>query len=99
MHCIYFVDTANKLESELGEDDILGHKIQSFIEHSNATIIRLKEKYDQLRIDNDELLNKYPTSRGPSGVAVGVAGRREMSSATGKYKETIGMYSGGSYAM
>ena len=104
---LYFVDTADKLENELsahcdvvfGEGDILGHKIQSFIEHSNATIIRLKEKYDQLRINNDELLNKYPTSYGTSGVAVGVEGRRETSSPTGKHKETIGMYSGGSYAM
>ena len=103
---LYFVDTANKLESELsdhcyevlGENDILGHEIQSFIEHSNATINGLKKKYDQLKIDNDELLDKYPTSRGSSGVAVAEC-RREMSRATGKYKETIGVYSGGSYAM
>ena len=104
MHCT-FVDTATKLESELsthcyevlGEDNILGHEIQSFMDHSNATIIGLKKKYDQLKIDNDELL-KYSMSRGPSDVAVAEC-RREMSSTTGKYKETIGMYSGGSYAM
>jgi predicted amidohydrolase len=102
---LYLVDTADVLESELSthceavlgaENDILGHKIQSFIEHSSATITGLKEKYDQLRIDNDELLHKVHTSRDTSGIAVRES-RRETSSATGKYKETIGAYSGDSY--
>jgi abortive infection bacteriophage resistance protein len=97
---LYLVDTADVLESELSthceavlgvENDILGHKIQSFIEHSRATITGLKEKYYQLRINNDELLHKFHTSRDTSGIAVCENGK-ESSSATGKHKETIGVF-------
>ena len=94
------VDTADELERELSthfdamltEENNLRHKIQSFVDHSSATIVGLKEKYDQLRIDN-ELLNKFHTSHDSSGVAVGEC-RIETSSATGKQTETAGMCSG-----
>ena len=97
---LWFVDTADELERELSthydailtEENILRHKIQSFVDHSSATIIGLKEKYDQLRIDN-ELLNRLHTSHDSSGVAVGEC-RIEASIATGKQTETTGMYSG-----
>jgi hypothetical protein len=101
---LYLVDTAADLKKELsthceailGENHILGHEIQSFIEHSNATITGLKEKYYQLRINNDELLQKVHTSHDTSGVAV-CESRPETSSAKGNHKKTIGAYSGGSY--
>ena len=98
LYYILIVDTANELESELSthcdavleEDDILSNRIQSFVEHSNATIMALKEKYEQLRIDN-ELLNKLHTaSRDTSGVAIGER-RVETSTATGKHTDAIGM--------
>ena len=96
---LWFVDTANELERELSthcdavltEENSLRHKIQSFVDHSSATITGLKEKYDQLRIDN-ELLDKLHTNHDTSGVAVSEC-RIETSSATGKQTETIGMYS------
>ena len=59
------------------------------MEHSNATIMALKEKYEQLRIDN-ELLKLHTASRDTSGVAVGER-RVETSTATSKHTDTIGM--------
>lgn len=103
MHCILsiIVDTANELESELyahcdavlEEDDLLGNRIQSFVDHTNATIVGLREKYDQLRIDN-ELLKKLHSSHDTRGVAAVGDCRMETSITTGKpHTETVGMYS------
>ena len=65
---IMHIDTAKTLENELircnsvmlGEEDILRQKIESFVNQSNITISILKRKYDELRIDFDELLRNSP---------------------------------------
>ena len=88
---VYFVDTASELENELfthydailKEEDILRHKIESFITHSNATIKRL---YDQLRL---ELIDKmHPTSSTEAEVEC----RIETNTATGKHTESVGKH-------
>ena len=64
MLSIHIIDAAKALEKDLisyssamlGEEAVLRQKIQSFVSHSNVTISILKDKYDDLRIDNDELL-------------------------------------------
>ncbi len=65
---IKIIDTTESLETDLighsaipgEEEDVLRQKIQSFVDHSNITISILKRKYDDLRIDIDELLEKSP---------------------------------------
>ena len=70
MESYTIIDTAETLENDLishssaipgEEEDVLRQqKIQSFINHSNITISILKRKYDDLRIDIDELLENSP---------------------------------------
>ena len=70
MESCKIIDTAETLENDLishssaipgEEEDVLRQqKIQSFIDHSNITISILKRKYDDLRIENDELLKNNP---------------------------------------
>ena len=66
MESCTIIDTAEILENDLishssAEEDVLRQqKIQSFVNHSNITISILKRKYDDLRIDIDELLENSP---------------------------------------